>query len=118
MASVSAGEDGTIDMLNALTSEYPDALRGIEGMTPERFDLLKREGFDDWQDYAKKMSERSEASKKTRVQEVPNDPAVGSCCRILSYTLTQLFAKSLESRHSLSLPFSFVWAGASAARAM
>jgi hypothetical protein len=74
--------------------------------------------IDGRQDDAKKMSERSEASKVPRVQEVPNDPAVGSCCRILSYTLTQLFAKSLESRHTLSLPFSFVWAGASAARAM
>ena len=86
MASVSAGEDVTIDMLNALTSEYPDALRSIEGMTPERFDLLNREGFDNSQDYAKKISERSEASKVTRVQEVPNDPAVGSRCRILSYS--------------------------------
>ena len=86
MASVSAGEDVTIDTLNALTSEYPDALRSIEGMTPERFDLLNREGFDNSQDYAKKISERSEASKVTLVQEVPNDPAVGSRCRILSYS--------------------------------
>ena len=47
--------DETVRGFNLLTTAMPELLRSIDGMTDELWERVKKENYDDWEDFSAPM---------------------------------------------------------------